>query len=49
MRSRSSGERQHRVAPGLLGRGAYQRGSLRVGALEPAPVQASLGVFVVEQ
>jgi hypothetical protein len=42
------GECQHRLAPGLLRRSAHQRRPLRVGALEPAPVQAPLGVLVVE-
>ena len=43
------GEREHRLAPGPLGRGAHQIGTLHVGALESTPAQAPLGVLVVEQ
>src|SRR5207342_3013192 len=42
-------ERQHSLAPGPLRGGAQQRGALCVNAFEPTPVQAPLGVLVVEQ
>ena len=43
------GERQHRLASRSPSRIAQQRGPFRIGALEPTPVQASLGVLVVKQ
>ena len=43
------GERQHRLAPGTLRGGAQQRGAFCVSAFEPVPVQAPLGVLVVQQ
>jgi hypothetical protein len=43
------GERQHRLAPGTLRGGAQQRGALGVNAFEPTPIQAPLGVLVIEQ
>jgi hypothetical protein len=43
------GERQHCLAPGLLRGGAQQRGAPRVGTFDPVPVQAPLGVLVVQQ
>ncbi len=42
-------QRQHRLAPGLLRRGAHQRGPLCVDTLEPTPAQAALRVLVVKQ